>query len=98
MNDFINKYRIKHVRVCREYDRIDYNSYNYNTSSLSYTANREEYVEMEMPRSAFEELANIDRKIHSWIQEERDEEYLRRHHSAIAEAYSKYRMLLELYK
>ena len=102
MNDFINKYRIKHVRVTRDYHNIDYgyagyvNSYN--SPSLSYTANREEYVEMELPRSAFEELVNIDRKIHSWVQEERDEEYLRRHHPAVAEAYSKYRMLLELYK
>ena len=53
---------------------------------------------MELPRSAFEELSIIDRKIHSWVQEERDDEYLRRHHPAVAEAYSKYRMLLELYK
>lgn len=97
MNDFINKYRIKHVRVTRDYHNIDY-GYNYNSPSLSYTANREEYVEMEMPRSAFEELVNIDRKIHSWIQEERDESYMRSKHPAITEAYSKYRMLLELYK
>ena len=98
MNDFINKYRIKHVRVSREYDRIDYNSYNYNSPSISYTTNREEYVEMELPRSAFETLVNIDRKIDNWVQEERDEEYLRKHHPAVAEAYSKYCMLLELYK
>lgn len=96
MNDFMNRYRIKHVRVTRDYHSIDY-GYNYNTPSLSYS-NREEYVEMELPRSAFEELANIDSRIHSWIQEERDEEYLRRHHPAVAEVYSKYRMLLELYK
>jgi hypothetical protein len=53
---------------------------------------------MELPRSAFEELVNIDRKIHSWVQEERDEEYLRRMHPALRESYDKYRMLLELYK
>jgi hypothetical protein len=95
MNDFINKYRINHVRVTREYRNIDYGFKLGSTISYS---DREEYVEMELPRSAFEELVNIDRKIHSWIQEERDEEYLRRHHPAINEAYSKYRMLLELYK
>lgn len=94
MNDFINKYRIKHVRVNREHETINY-GYN---QTASFYVNREEIIEMELPRSAFEELANIDRKIHSWVQEERDEEYLRRHHSAVAEAYSKYRMLLELYK
>ena len=98
MNDFINKYRIKHVRVTRDYRNIDYVD-NYNLPSRSYyTSDREEYVEMELPRSAFEELANIDRKIDSWVQEERDESYLRKHHPAVAEAYSKYRMLLELYK
>jgi hypothetical protein len=53
---------------------------------------------MELPRSAFEELVNIDHKIHDWVQEERDEEYLRRMHPALREAYDKYRMLLELYK
>ena len=94
MNDFINKYRIKHVRVNREYDSIDFG---YNRTASFYN-NREEIVEMELPRSAFEELVNIDRKIHSWIQEERDESYMRSKHPAITEAYSKYRMLLELYK
>lgn len=97
MNDFINKYRIKHVRISKEYDRIDY-GYNYNSPSLSYITNREEIVEMELPRSAFEELANIDRKIHDWVQEEREEAWMRKQYSSIAEAYSKYRMLLELYK
>lgn len=98
MNDFINRYRIKHVRVSREYDRIDYNSYNYNSPSLSYTTNREEFIEMEIPRSGFEELVSVDSKFKDWCREEGEEAYLRRQHPAIAEAYHKYRMLLELYK
>jgi hypothetical protein len=97
MNDFINKYRIKHVRVTKDYHNIDYGYKLWSTSTINYR-DREEFIEMELPRSAFEELVNIDRKIHDWVQEERNEEYLRKHHSAIAEAYSKYRMLLELYK
>lgn len=96
MNDFINKYRIKHVRVAKDYHMIDYDGYTLG-STISYRS-REEFIEMELPRSAFEELVNIDRKIHSWVQEERDEEYLRRMHPAIAEAYSKYLMLMELYR
>jgi hypothetical protein len=96
MNDFINKYRIKHARVAKDYHMIDYDGYTLG-STISYRG-CEEFIEMELPRSAFEELVNIDRKIHDWVQEERNEEYLRKHHSAIAEAYSKYRMLLELYK
>ena len=95
MNDFINKYRIKHARVAKDYHMIDYG---YKLGSTMSYSGREEFIEMELPRSAFEELVNIDRKIHDWVQEERNEEYLRKHHSAIAEAYSKYRMLLELYK
>jgi hypothetical protein len=95
MNDFINKYRIKHVRVTKDYHNIDYG---YKLGSTMSYSSREEYVEMELPRSAFEELVNIDHKIHDWVQEERDEEYLRRMHPALREAYSKYRMLLELYK
>jgi hypothetical protein len=96
MNDFINKYRIKHARVAKDYHMIDYDGYTLG-STISYRG-REEFIEMELPRSAFEELVNIDRKIHDWVQEERDEEYLRRHHPALRESYDKYRMLLELYK
>jgi hypothetical protein len=99
MNDFINRYGIKHVRVSREYDRIDYDRfYSYNSPSVSYSTHREEIIEMEIPRSGFEELVNIDRKIHDWVQEERDEEYLRRQYPALKEAYDKYKMLMELYR
>jgi hypothetical protein len=94
MNDFINKYRIKHIRVSRDYDRINY-GYNH---TASFYNDREEIVEMEIPRSGFEELVNIDRKIHSWVQEERDEEYLRRQYPALKESYDKYKMLMELYR
>jgi hypothetical protein len=96
MNDFINKYRIKHARVAKDYHMIDYDGYTLG-STISYRA-REEFIEIELPRSAFEELVNIDRKIHSWVQEERDEEYLRKMHPALREAYDKYRMLLEIYR
>jgi hypothetical protein len=95
MNDFINKYRIKHVRVAKDYHTIDYG---YTLGSTISYSGREDFIEMELPRSAFEELVNIDHKIHDWVQEERDEEYLRRMHPALRESYDKYRMLLELYK
>lgn len=94
MNDFINRYRIKHIRVNRDYETFNYGY----TQSASYYNNREEIVEMELPRGAFEELASLDRKFDDMTTEYRDEAFLRRKHPAIAEAYSKYRMLLELYK
>jgi len=95
MNDFINRYRIKHVRVSKDYRTIDYG---YHPSSTITYSGREDFIEMEMPRSAFEELESMNRKLDSWMQEEGEEAYLRRMHPAINEAYSKYRMLLELYR
>ena len=96
MHDFINRYSIKHVRVSRDYERIDY-GYNYNSPALSYR-NREETLEMEVPSSGFEELVRVDRKLDDWSREAGEEAYMPRRHPAIAEAYSKYRMLLELDK
>lgn len=95
MNDFINKYRIKHVKVNKDYHTIDYG---YKLGSTISYSGREDFVEMELPRSAFEELAKMDRKFDSWMQEEGEESYMRRQHPALREAYDKYKMLLELYK
>lgn len=98
MHDFINRYRIRHVRVNREHETINYGyNYGYNQTASYYTT-REEIVEMEIPRSGFEELVRVDRKLEDWSREEGEEAYMRRHHPAIKEAYDKYRMLLELYK
>jgi hypothetical protein len=97
MNDFINRYRIKHLRVSKDYHTVDY-GYNLGTSATISYSGHEEYVEMELPRSAFEELEKIDRKLEDWSREEGEEAYMRRQHPALREAYDKYRMLLELYK
>ena len=95
MNDFINRYRIKHVRVNKDYHTIDYG---YRLGSTISYSGREDFVEMELPRSAFEELQKMDRKLEDWCREEGEEAYMRSHHPAIREAYDKYRMLLELYR
>jgi hypothetical protein len=92
-NEFLNKYRIRNVRVHRDYDRIDYgfgpaNNYTY----------RDETIDIELPRSGFENLIDIDRDFTKMWQDERDEAYMRKEHPAIKEAYDKYRMLLELYR
>ena len=94
MNDFINRYRIRHIRTNREHETINY-GYN---QTASFYANREEIVEMELPRSAFESLVDLDRKIDNWVKQDRDEAYMRRQYPALNEAYDKYRMLLELYR
>lgn len=93
---FMNKYRVKHVQVSRDRDYETIN-YGYNQTA-SYYADREELIEMELTRSGFEDLVKIDREYDNIWEEQRDEAYLRRTYPAVAEAYSKYRMLLELYK
>ena len=95
-DDFISKYRVKNVQVSR--DR-DYQTFNYGwNKTASYYTDREEVIEMELPRSGFEQLVKLDHEYdHIW-QDQRDEAYMRRTHPAIEEAYNKYRMLLELYK
>ena len=95
-DSFMNKYRVKHVQVSRDraYRTIDYGWNN----TASYYADREELIEMELTRSGFESLVDLDNRHEKAWQAQRDEEYMRRTHPAVAEAYSKYRMLLELYK
>jgi hypothetical protein len=92
----MNKYRVKHVQVSRDrkYDTINY-GYN---QTASYYNDREELIEMELTRSGFEDLVKLDREFDNIWQEQRDEAWMRKTYPAVAEAYSKYRMLLELYK
>lgn len=92
-NEFVNRYRVQNIRVQRDYRNIDY----YNTKA-SYYADREEIVEMEVPRRHFEHLVEVADLYTKMWQDERDERYMRKEYPAIKEAYEKYRMLLELYK
>ena len=98
-NDFMSKYRVKHVQVSRErgYRTIDYNNLGYNQTA-SYYADSEELIEMELTRTGFDRLVNLDREYDNIWEDQRDEAYMRRQHPAVAEAYDKYRMLLELYR
>lgn len=97
MNDrygeFVNRYRVTNIQVSRDRRNIDY----YNVTA-SYYADREEMIEMEMPRKSFEHLVEIDYDLSKLWREQREEMYMRKEHPAIKEAYDKYRMLLELYK
>jgi hypothetical protein len=92
----MNKYRVKNVQVSRDrrYETINYGW----NQTASYYADREDLIEMELTRSGFEELVRLDNEHDKLYQDQRDEAYLRRTHPAVAEAYSKYCMLLELYK
>ena len=95
-DSFINKYRVKNVQVSRDRDYRTF-SYNYNQTA-SYYADREEILEMELTRDGFEQLVKLDNEHEKLWQDQRDEAWMRRTYPAVAEAYSKYQMLLELYK
>ena len=93
---FAARYRVKNMQVVRD-RKFDTINYGYNQTA-SYYADREELIEMELTRSGFDDLVNLDNDYTKMWQDESDERYLRKMHPALAEAYSKYRMLLEIYK
>jgi hypothetical protein len=97
IDDFLNRYRIRNIQVNKEYKKIDYNRY-YNQSHASYYADREESLDIEMDRSSFEALVNLDSKYEDLADRERHEQWIRKENPAVADAYHKYRMLLELYR
>ena len=97
IHEFINYYRIKDIRPV--HDRDSYKSFDYGVGrSAAFYSDREQVIEMEIPRRAFEELVDNDKENNRMYQAQREEAYLRKEHPAIQEAYEKYRMLLELYK
>ena len=95
-NQFASRYRVRNMQVVRDRDYQTIN-YSYNQPA-SYYADREELIEMELTRSGFEDLVNLDNEHTRMWHDQRDEAYLRKIHPPLAEAYSKYRMLLEIYK
>ena len=95
-NDFMSKYRVKNVQVSRDQS---YQTFNYGwNKTASYYNDREELIEMELTRTGFDRLVELDREFDNIWQEQRDEAWMRKTYPAVAEAYSKYQMLLELYK
>ena len=90
---FADRYNVRNIQVNRDQRSIDY----YNMKA-SYYADREETIDMEIPRRSFEHLVEIDHEYTKLWQDQRDEMYMRKEHPAIKEAYEKYRILLELYK
>lgn len=97
-DEFINRFNVRNIQVNRERGYRNIDTYgNYGRSS-SYYDDREETIDIEIPRSGFEDLVRLNRRFDDIADEANTEAYLRRQHPAVAEAYSKYRMLLELYK
>jgi microsomal dipeptidase-like Zn-dependent dipeptidase len=97
---FVQRFGIKHMRVSRDYDyrTINYGTHATYNQTASYYADREELLEVEIRRSGFENLVNIEREYTRLWQDERDEAWLRKQYPALKDAFEKYQMLLALYK
>ena len=92
-DDFRNRFQIRSVRAThRKYDRFTYGQ------TASYYNDRDEIVEVDLPRNGFEELVNVNERYERLLDQKWNEAALRRQYPAVDEAYSKYLMLLELYK
>lgn len=97
VHEFINYYRIKDIRPV--HDRDSFKSVDYDIGrTASYYNDREQMIEMEIPRRSFEELVHNDKENNRMYQAQREEAFMRKQYPTIKEAYEKYRMLLELYK
>lgn len=93
---FTKRYNIKRINVTRSRDQTG--RYSYEDAISSYYTDRNDTIDMEIFRNGFEELIRND-NVYSRIEAiEREEQWMRRTHPAINDAYHKYKMLLELYR
>ena len=95
IDEFVNRFHITNIQVNRDRRHSTFASYG---KTASYYNAHEETIDIEIPRSGFEELVRVNRRFDDYSREAGDEAYMRRQHPAIKDAYDKYRMLLELYR
>ena len=98
LEKFVNAFgfkvvNIKHHDPYRYIDRYDSYSQSYYTKSEIKTT-----IEMEISQRELEYMADYFYKTEKMLNDDHDEYRLRRDNPALAEAYSKYQMLLELYR
>ena len=91
IEDFAHRYGAR-VDFRRKTDSV---YYGYNKTTSYYDA-RDSTVEVEFPRRALEHLVKADEQAELDYQAKREEQHIRARSPAVAEAYSKYKMLLEL--
>jgi hypothetical protein len=93
-DDFISRFMVSNIQARRPPPM----SVDYYNKTASYYSDRDEMIEIELPRKSFDSLVHLSDEYTKMWQDERDEKYMRMQHPAIQEAYQKYLMLLELYK
>jgi hypothetical protein len=95
--EFLHNYGISNIQAVRDQSfmrRAD--SYNY--SAQYFNTQREEMFDMDISRSGFERLVDLDRRFNDCMTHDREEAYLRKNYPALKDAYDKYLMLLALYR
>jgi hypothetical protein len=99
--EFLHNYGISNIQTVHSRSfarRMD--NYNY-TSAQYYNTQREEEVldlDMDISRSGFERLVDLDKRHNACMTQDREEAYLRKNYPALKDAYDKYLMLLALYR
>ena len=95
IDEFVNRFHITNIQVNRDRRHSTFASYG---KTASYYNAHEETIDIEIPRSGFEELVRVNRRFDDWTQVTSEEAHMRRQYTAIKDAYDKYQMLLELYR
>ena len=96
LEKFIRDFRFRSLNVKRERPHVSYTYGAPNTAS--YYTYQDEVVELEIDKRELENLVNVCYRADHFLNKETHENYLRNKHPAIADAYSKYQMLLALYR
>jgi len=87
-------FRVVNVRHHSPYQYYD----SYNRTASYYTEREQTTIEMEIDRRRLEHMADYFKHSERLDEQEREEHRLRQQNPALKEAYSKYKMLVELYK
>lgn len=89
-------FKVVNVKHHDPYRYVDINS----TSSYAYYTKPETdtIISLEIDQRRLEQMANYFERSEETMQRSFDEHKIRRNNPAVAEAYSKYQMLLELYR
>ncbi len=92
IEDFSHRYGAR-VR----YQSNSFSDYGYSRKA-SYYDDRRDTVEVDLTYRALEHLVEADYRAELDYRASREEAHMRKKYPALAESYSKYKMLLELYK
>ncbi len=92
IHEFVQRYG---ARVDYQHGRSSFQTY---ARSMDYYDDHKTVIGIELSRIGFEHLVEADHHAEIDYRVRSEEAQMRKRHPALAEAYSKYKMLLELYK